>query len=155
MLKTPKLLDDEHEELMGTLRKIGDRKNSTGKAVKELLRILEPHFEKEERVAMPLLGALPLLTSESRIENLKEIAGFREPLLQEYQSMFREHKSLTPLIERALSEARKERINDAVEVLEMLVHHVRIEEDILYPAALVAGTLATELLRNGTNIVTS
>lgn len=133
---------------MGTLRKAGDHEDKTANAVNDLLKTLEPHFEKEERVAMPLLGVLPELVSGKKIENLGQIADSQEPLLQEYENMFEEHKSLGPLIEHARNEAKKENHGETVEILDVLVHHAKIEEEILYPAALLAGTLAKVLLRN-------
>ena len=148
LLRTPISLEEEHGELMRTLRTAGNRQDKTGEAVRDLLGSLEPHFEKEERVAMPLLGVLPELVSGDKIENLRQIADSQEPLLHEYNSMFQEHKSLIPLIERATGEAAKENHSGTVETLEALVHHARVEEEVLYPAALLAGTLAKVLLRN-------
>ena len=155
MLTTPKSLEEEHEGLMNTLREAGNRRDETGEAVRGLVENLEPQFEKEERVAMPLLGVLPDLVSGNKIENLRQIAESQGALLQEYESMFQEHKSLVPLIERAELAAAKENHIETVEILEALVHHARIEEDVLYPAALLAGTLAKVLLRNEAQVVIS
>lgn len=153
MLRTPKSLEEEHEELMGSLRYASTLEDKTAKAVYELLRTLEPHFEKEEKVAMPLLGVLPDLVSGHRIENLKQIADSQEPLLREYETMFSEHKSLAPLIKKAKDEATKENHKETVEILDALAHHARIEEDVLYPAALLAGTLAKVLLPNQAQVI--
>ena len=155
LLRTPESLELEHEELMGTLREAGNHEDKTGEAVRDLLRALEPHFEKEERVAMPLLGVLPDLVSENKIGNLGQIADFQRPLVQEYESMFQEHKSLVPLIEHAKDAASRESHTETVDILEALVHHAKIEEDVLYPAALLAGTLAKVLLGNQAKAVIS
>lgn len=155
LLRTPKSLEEEHEELMGSLRETSNRRDKTGEAVKDLLKTLEPHFEKEEKVAMPLLGVLPDLVSGNRIGNLRQIVDSQEPLLQQYESMFQEHKSLVPLIEHAKDEAAKENHRETVEILEALVHHARIEEDVFYPAALLAGTLAKVLLSSEAQVAMS
>lgn len=148
MLRTPKSLEEEHEELMGALRQSSELDDETGKAVKELLKILEPHFEKEERVAMPVLGALTELVSGEKIDNLKEIADAQRELLNEYKTMFEEHQRIGMLIERAEAEAKRENHQEIAEILEALGHHARVEEEVLYPAALLAGTLAKVMLRN-------
>lgn len=140
---------------MGSLLKAADREDKTGKAVGELLKVLEPHFEKEETIAMPLLGVLPELVSGNKLHDLRQIADSQEPLLRDYEGMFQEHKSLMPLIDRAKDEATKENHEETVEILEALVHHARVEEDVLYPAALLAGTLAKVMLRNETQVVMS
>ena len=140
---------------MGSLLNAADRDDKTGKAVGELLKVLEPHFEKEEKIAMPLLGVLPEIVSGNKLHDLRQIADSQEPLLRDYEGMFQEHKSLIPLIDRAKDEATKENHEETVEILEALVHHARVEEDVLYPAALLAGTLAKVMLRNETQVVMS
>ena len=148
MLATPKSLEAEHDELMGTLRQASSLEDETGRAVSELMKHLEPHFEKEEKVAMPLLGTLADLVSGEKISNLRDIAESQKPLLQEYEGMFQEHKLLGKFIERAKNEAQRENHQEIVEILEALAHHAKVEEEVLYPAALLAGTLARVMLNN-------
>ena len=150
MLTTPKSLEEEHEEIMQSLRQSANLPDGTGKAVKDLLKTLEPHFEKEEKVAMPVLGALTELVSGDKIANLREIAESQGALLQEYENMFQEHAALKKFIERAEAEARKEKHEEVAELLGALAHHARVEEEVLYPAALLAGTVAKCLIPNET-----
>jgi hemerythrin-like domain-containing protein len=142
MLASPKSLDEEHEELMNSFKEYSKQKGETGKTISELLEVLEPHFEKEQRVVMPLLGSVSQLVSGERIPNLSEIASAQAPLLEEYEGMFEEHKVVRELIVKAEKAARSEGNEDAVELLEGLDHHARVEEEVLYPSALLAGTLA-------------
>jgi hemerythrin len=142
MLTSPKSLDEEHEELMSSIRECSKRKGETGKTVSQLLEVLEPHFEKEQKVVVPLLGSISELVSGEKIANLNEIASAQAPLLKEYEGMFEEHKTVRELISKAEKAARKEGNEDVVELLKGLAHHARIEEEVLYPSALLAGTLA-------------
>ncbi len=142
MLASPKSLDEEHEELMSSFRECSKKKDETGKAISQLLEVLIPHFEKEQRVVMPLLGSVSSLVSGEKIPNLSEIASAQAPLLKEYDGMFEEHNALRELISRAEKVARREGNEDAVELLKGLAQHARIEEEVLYPSALLAGTLA-------------
>lgn len=142
MLASPQSLDEEHEELMNSFRECSKRKGETGKTILQLLEVLEPHFEKEQRVVMPLLGSISDLVSGERISNLNEIAGAQAPLLKEYAQMFEDHKMVRELIANAEKAAKKEGSEDVIELLKGLAHHARIEEEVLYPSALLAGTLA-------------
>ncbi len=137
-------------EIMGSLRSSANFSDGTGRAVKELLKVLEPHFEKEEKVAMPVLGSLSELVSGEHVSNLREIADSQGALLQEYENMFQEHQILKQFIERAKAESKREGHEDVSDLLDALGHHARVEEEVLYPAALLAGTLAKCLLPNQT-----
>src|SRR5487761_843954 len=150
MLTTPSSLEEEHKEIMGSLRSSAHFPDGTGKAVKELLKVLEPHFEKEEKVAMPVLGSLSELASGEHVSNLREIADSQGALLQEYENMFQEHLILKEFIKRAKAEAERDGHEEVSDLLDALVHHSRVEEEVLYPAALLAGTLAKCLLPSQT-----
>lgn len=132
---------------MGTLRRASDYDDRTGNAVRELLKTLEPHFEKEERVAMPVLGTLAELVSGEKIPDLREIADSQGGLLKEYKTMFEEHKVVGTFIEKAKAEAKRENHEEVAEILDALRHHARVEEEVLYPAALLAGIVAKVLLQ--------
>lgn len=150
MLTTPSSLAEEHEEIMGSLRNSTRFQDRTGKAVKELLEVLEPHFEKEEKVAMPILGSLSKLVSGEHISNLREIADSQNALLQEYENMFHEHLILKQFIGRAKKAAKRDGHEEVSDLLDALAHHARVEEEVLYPSALLAGTLAKCLLPDQT-----
>ena len=150
MLTTPSSLEEEHKEIMGSLRNAARFSDGTGKAVKELMKVLEPHFEKEEKVAMPVLGSLSELVSGEHVSNLREIADSQGALLQEYENMFQEHQILKQFIERAKAEAKRESHEEVSDLLDALAHHAKVEEQVLYPSALLAGTLAKCLLPSQT-----
>jgi iron-sulfur cluster repair protein YtfE (RIC family) len=155
MLSTPKSLEEEHKEIMQSLLRASALTDETGEGVRELLKTLQPHFQKEERYAMPVLGSLTELVSGEKISNLSEIADSQAGLLREYESMFQEHETLRRFIERAEEQAKRERHEEVTEMLEALAHHARIEEEVLYPAALLAGTLAKVLLPSRAEVAIS
>ena len=147
MLVTPPSLKEEHEEIMGSLYEFSRLPGETGKSVKELLDVLEPHFEKEERLAMPVLGTLSELASGDKTAvNLRAIVESQDDLLQEYDNMFEEHTELKKFIQNARRYAKQENHEEVVDLLDALSHHARVEEEVLYPAALLAGTVAKCLL---------
>ena len=72
-LKVPGSLTEEHHELFHELRELASEKGGAGKAVKELLKVLEPHFEREEQAAMPLLGILGPLSEGKAVRHASEV----------------------------------------------------------------------------------
>jgi hypothetical protein len=142
MLVTPPSLREEHEEIMRSLYEYSKVATETGRAIRELLGILEPHFEKEEKLAMPILGSISELVSGNHVTNLQEIAASQGPLLQEYDVMLEEHSELKKSILKARKVAENEKRQDVVDLLDGLAHHAMVEEEVLYPAALLAGTVA-------------
>ncbi len=88
MLNIPPSLEEEHKEIMESLHSFSSFGGKTGTAVKELLEVLEPHFEKEEEVAMPVLGSLSMLVSRENYSDLNEIAASEKRLEHEYKKMF-------------------------------------------------------------------
>ncbi|HZW55733.1 MAG TPA: hemerythrin domain-containing protein [Nitrososphaerales archaeon] len=146
MLKSPSSLDEEHEEIMGALRSYSQFHDMTGKAVGKLLQVLEPHFEKENQYVMPVLGSLTTLVTDEKHANLREIADSQAAILQEYDSMFKEHEEIRKLVSEAKNVSLQEKHQDVADLLDGLAHHARVEEEVLYPAALLAGTVAKFLM---------
>ncbi|MBX8637073.1 MAG: hemerythrin domain-containing protein [Thermoplasmata archaeon] len=135
-----KFLDEEHAELMGSLRKLSVSGLSTGTAVTDLLTVLEPHFAKEEKIVMPMLALAQRLAEgdEVPIESAPQAA---QEIEKEYRTMFREHAEIRVLAGRAREAALAEKNTDAVETMNWLSHHAEIEEAIVYPLALLAARL--------------
>ena len=146
MLVIPTSLREEHKEIMGSLREFAVLPGATGRVIMELLDVLEPHFEKEEKLAMPVLGSISELVSGDHVIDLREIAESQGALLSEYDKMFEEHSELKKFIVRAQKIARHEKYEEVVNLLDVLTHHSKVEEEVLYPAALLARTVANCLM---------
>ena len=141
-IEIPESIREEHEELFAGLRSLADARGPTGKAVKALLEVLEPHFEYEVDVAMPLLGAVAYLSKREMGGELDNVILLQEKLASELDSMLLEHKAIGNLIASARTAAKKDKNADALALLQALEHHAKIEEEVLYPAAILAGVAA-------------
>ena len=141
-LQAPGSLEEEHRELFRELVELESEGGETGKAVKELLAVLEPHFEKEERVVMPLLGALRPLSDRKPMRNPSEAMSLYKRLSSDYPKMLREHGQVKKLIERTRIAAARVGESRALTVLDELEHHAKVEEEVLYPAAMLVGAFA-------------
>lgn len=141
-LRVPESLTEEHHELFHELKELASEKNETGKAVRELLAILEPHFEKEEESAMPLLGALRPLSEGKALPDPSVAMTLHARFVSEYPEMLEEHSRVKELIEHVRSTAAKDGKPRAAIVMDELALHAKVEEEVLYPAALLVGAFA-------------
>lgn len=141
-LQTPESLAEEHHELFHELRELASEEGETGKAVKELLSVLEPHFEGEEETAMPLLGLLRPLSEGKAVSHPMEVMSLHARFSSDYPRMLKEHVRVKELIGRVRGAAAKGGKRHAEAVMDELELHAKIEEEVLYPAALLVGALA-------------
>jgi hypothetical protein len=145
LFETPSAIREEHEEIMSELRSASKLENGTGLAVRELLKILEPHFQKEERLAMPILGTLSEFASGDQTISLAMVLGATREMRSEYNEMLAEHKQLHPYIEHVKGAAECDENEKVAHLMEGLAHHAKMEEEVLYPAALLATRMAEYL----------
>jgi len=138
-LKIPPSLKHEHGEMRASLEIAGKAIGKSGKAAREVARLLLPHFKKEEEYALPPLDALAIMAGGGLPETPKAIIDKAERLRLELGDMLREHqaiaKALEDLYETATDDARPELARFA----RKLLLHAQMEEQIYYPAALVIG----------------
>ncbi len=89
----PSSLEEEHKRIHEELEKIVTSQGNTSKVAKEVQSVMQPHFEKEEQLSIPVLGALQpyvngTLTPEARNQTIELSKQFK----QEYPTMLEEHK---------------------------------------------------------------
>lgn len=142
VLKTPESLTEEHRELFHKLGKLAAEKGETAREVKELLTVLEPHFEKEEETAMPLLGALRPLSEGKVVRDPSEVSSLHRKFTSEYPEMLEEHNQVKRLIDNVRNAAKKAQDENALTMMDELEHHAAVEEEVLYPAAMLVGAMA-------------
>lgn len=143
VLKSPESLAEEHHELFHKLGKLAAEKGETRREVKELLTVLEPHFEKEEEAAMPLLGALRPLSEGKVVRDPSEVSSLHRKFTSEYPEMLEEHNQVRRLIDNVRNAAKKAQDENALTMMDELEHHAAVEEEVLYPAAMLVGTMAS------------
>ena len=49
-------MEEEHEELHAELAKATKMRGKVGEAAKKVAEVLHPHFEKENEIALPVVG---------------------------------------------------------------------------------------------------
>lgn len=142
--KIPESLKEEHEAFVEGLRARSAAKDQTGVALRRLLKVLEPHVEKEDELVLPLLGALGGLATGLPLEGAGPVMRSYERYASQYKDMFAEHLPIREALNKAKTAARREGYDEVVELLDALAHHSRVEEEVLYPAALLIGRAALQ-----------
>lgn len=138
-LRTPFSLNQEHEELYARLAKATRAGGQTGNAAQALARILHPHFAKEEQYALPPLELLPELAAGRISSEMSRILVMTDKLENDLDEMLGEHRAAATALNHLVEAAKQEGKPEYEEFAEQLRLHVRTEEEILYPAAILVG----------------
>jgi hypothetical protein len=126
-----------HEELLAATKAPG----AVGAAARELAAVLDPHFVREEQIALPPLGLLGPLSRGERTAEMRAVLPMSDSLRAELPRMLQEHVAIHAATVK-LGEAARAAGNTAVAHLaEKLALHAKSEEEVFYPAAILVGDL--------------
>lgn len=137
MINTPKSLHEEHEELRQLVAGLVREGGAIGEPARRLMRVLEIHFQKEESFAAPPLGLLPRLARGEVAPGMADALAHADWLRRNLAEMHAEHRMIAAALEDLLKAAGDR--PELVTFAEALLNHARLEEEVLYPAAIVAG----------------
>ncbi len=142
-LQIPQSVQAEHKEIHASLERATQSPGRVGAAAKELAAVLDPHFVREEQIALPPLGLLAPLAAGERLADsvLSEARAMTDSLRAELPRMLEEHKRIRAAVEKLRSAARAEKSAKIEQFAEELALHARTEEEVLYPAAVLVGDL--------------
>lgn len=98
-----------------------------------------PHFEREEEVALPPLGALAALSQGKDVAERAEILEMTGTLRRELPRMLSEHQAIVQKLRQLERAAQAEQRADVVRFARQLAAHAALEEQILYPTSLLIG----------------
>lgn len=137
----PESIRAEHKEIHDELVAATGLSGRTGEAARNLARILEPHFVREEQIALPPLGLLGPLSRGTFNPLMSEIIFLTDSLHAEMPRMLAEHKAIRQATLDLESAARSEQNSAVFALAGKLKVHSLTEEEILYPAAMIVGDL--------------
>lgn len=137
----PPSLHAEHEEIHKALVEATRAPGQVGAAAKELAAVLDPHFERENQIALPPLGLLAPLAAGETPAGLQEVLAMTDALRKELPRMLEEHKRIRAATEKLRAAARDQKLEVHEHFAEALASHARTEEEILYPAAILVGDI--------------
>jgi hypothetical protein len=137
----PSSIRADHHEVREALQRATKLGGRTGVAARALDAVLQPHFVREEQIALPPLSMLaPLVRSEhARVPGW--LLPMTDSLRRELPQMLREHVAIRAATQRLAREARAEGQSAVARLTDELALHALSEEEVLYPAAILVGDL--------------
>lgn len=138
-MKIPPSLKHEHGEMLASLAIAAKAIGKSGEAAREVARLINPHFKKEEDYALPPLDALAVLAGGGVPPNPEAIIAKADRLKQELGEMLREHQAIAKALEDLYDTATGDSRPELARFARKLLLHAQMEEQIYYPASLLIG----------------
>lgn len=135
----PDSLTAEHAALHAELEQIIHAGGKTGQAAQAVAAVLQPHFVKEEKYALPPLALLGDLASGNVSPGMAAILPLTDELKRNLLEMLAEHQQILAALHHLSAVAKAEHKPDAERFAHELIHHAQTEEQITYPAAILVG----------------
>ncbi len=111
----------------------------TGEAARRVAKIMHPHFLREDEYAIPPLGLLARLAKGQLTPDMAEVLPLLARLKEEMPLMIEEHRAITGALIQLGNAASEEDRREWAEFADELRHHAQMEEEVLYPAAILVG----------------
>jgi hypothetical protein len=144
--KIPPSLRAEHAELHAELRQLADEPGQIGVAAREVAALLHPHVAREEQFALPPLGVLLALADGRLTPDMPSALALARKLKSLMPQMLEEHIAIVGALQVLADKGREVDRPDVALLAERVIMHAQVEEEVLYPAAIVIGEyLATKL----------
>ena len=138
-IEIPAALKAEHEEIHGRLATATKLPGRTGEAARTLAEVLHPHFVREEQIALPPLGLLLPLSRGEADAAMTQVLAMTDALRAELPRMVEEHRAISAATRRLGAAAGLEGQAEAAQLAKELLAHAAMEEQVMYPAAVMVG----------------
>jgi iron-sulfur cluster repair protein YtfE (RIC family) len=142
----PLPLQREHEALHVRLRQATQAGGEVGEAATTLARLMHPHFVKEDQIALPPLGLLVALARGDLTAEMADVLKLTDQLEAELPQMLEEHRGIVTALDALRECAERAGRADIVAFAHELAEHARIEEEVMYPAAVLVGQVVRQRL---------
>jgi hypothetical protein len=137
----PESIRSEHAAIHAELMHATSVRGRVGGAARRLAKVLQPHFEREEQIALPPLGLVAPLARGEYAPGMRAVLPMTDSLRNELPRMLAEHvtiRAATTELERVAVAEGNARV---VRLARQLALHARSEEELLYPMAVLVGDL--------------
>lgn len=129
----------EHDELHDMLHRATKEPGALGDAAKHVAQLMHPHFVKEEEYALPPLGLLRALQHGEPIGDVKPVLALTARLKADMSDMLDEHQQIVAALRKLAAAATQASKPEYAAFSEKLILHAQMEEEVLYPAAILVG----------------
>ena len=144
-LQVPVSLKSGHEAIHAGLKRASAEPGPLGEAARKVAQIMSGHMMREEKFALRPLGLLTALARGETPADLAEVVKLTQALRLEMPQMLDEHRQISEALRLLASNAEAAGKPEYVELAEEIMVHSQLEEDVLYPAAMLVGKYATLL----------
>ncbi len=135
----PEAIRAEHAEIHNQLVAATKMEGEVGEAARKLAAVLDPHFQREEQIALPPLALLAPLARGEFNPGMRDVLVLTDALRAELPQMLDEHKAIHAATARMGAAARKAGNAEVERLAETLKGHAESEEEVFYPAAILVG----------------
>jgi len=147
-MKAPPSPRREHEELHADLARAGQAPGRIGEAARAVARIMHPHFLREDEYAIPPLALLPRLAKGQVTPDMAEVLPLVARLKEELPLMIEEHRAILGAVRELAVAAETENDEPYIRLAAELMVHAQLEEEVLYPAAILVGEFVKSQLKS-------
>lgn len=140
-IRIPESLAREHREIHTSLLRATRLRGPVGAAARALAKVLDPHFVREEQIALPPLGLLAPLARGDDAKAMRAILPLTDSLRIELPRMLQEHQAIGAATARLAKAAAAAHNMSVARLAAALALHARSEEEMFYPAAVLVGDL--------------
>jgi hypothetical protein len=144
-LQVPASLKNAHDALHVGLKRAMRESGHIGEVARNIMQLMDGHMLREEKFALRPLGLLKELGRGETPSDLAEAARMAQGLKSEMAQMVNEHRQIAELLRELAKDAAAEGKPELVELAEDMIVHAQMEEDVLYPAALLIGEYAARV----------
>lgn len=148
IMKTPESIEVEHKELHRRLELATKLPGQTGIHAKKVAHLMHPHFKKEEEFALPPLTLLLQLSNGTVTDDMKQFIPLCDTLKKTWSIMLAEHAQIRQELDLLKDAAFAENHEEVIKFVESLKLHAKMEEEILYPTAILIGDYLKLKLNN-------
>jgi len=141
VFKVPHAIQREHGELHSELARACNDHGTVGKAAQRVERLVTPHFAKVQEFVLPAAGALQALSKGDFRAEMRDVLALAERLRMELPDLVAEHRMIDAALEMLVTASREEDKVEFAELAMRVMMHMQMEEEILYPAVMIAGEL--------------
>ena len=100
-------MKEEHEELHRELRRITKMRGKIGGAAMRVAEVLHPHFERENELALPVIGVAGELVEGKSSPDFPKALELANKFKAEYQKMLQEHVEIVKALDELEKAARR------------------------------------------------
>ena len=130
---------EEHARLHAELQAATQVGGETAEAAAAVMNVLFPHLLLEAEFAIPPLALIPALARGEFEPSMSAILRRTDTLETLLPRMLEEHDLIVDGLRRLLQAASREQHPGFAAFAQRLIRHAQLEEEVLYPAALLVG----------------